>query len=154
MDDKKEIELFLDENNEIIFDILIEGNIKSSPKIRFICENKNYSLSFDGNKTDEGVKITIPKLDEIFSAGEYDSKLEVIVDDKYFVPMKLKTIFKKKVSVKTESFSIKRNEKLEIKSENIKINCSMAKKPAETKKEVKKINENELKDLIQKVLKN
>jgi hypothetical protein len=48
------------------------------------------------------VSISIPPLQNVIAEGKYTGSLEVIIDDKVFVPMKIGTDFKKSINVVAE----------------------------------------------------
>jgi len=102
------IELKLDENNELIFEVNIQGtdSVDASPQIRYIIEDKNISYTFNADLKNNNVTVDVPVLQECLKEGIYDSKLEVIIGDRYFVPLKTNVEFKKSLKVTAESISI------------------------------------------------
>ena len=92
-----DIPLKLDENNTLEFSVDITGDepIEGSPVIRFVCESKDVSYVFEGKYTGgNDVKVEVPPMKGKLKEGTYSSKLEVILEDRYFVPLELDVEFK------------------------------------------------------------
>jgi len=101
-----DIDLYLDQDNELKFNIAIEGSKQGSPSYRLMLENGDYSYVFAGQKLVTGeVCVVIPKLKSSLKEGNYKAKLEVMIDDRYFVPLEFKTNFTQSVSVVAEHVS-------------------------------------------------
>lgn len=80
----------LDESNEVTFkvDVSSSERIQSAPKVRLVCESNDLHYAFPGSFIGgDEVKVNIPPMNGKISEGEYNAKLEVIVEDKYFVPL-------------------------------------------------------------------
>tara|TARA_R110001592_G_scaffold342336_1_gene632121 strand:+ start:2882 stop:3406 length:525 start_codon:yes stop_codon:yes gene_type:complete len=98
------IDLLLDEENELTFQINIEGNSPGSAKCRLMLENKGLNLLFEANSHQKGeISVILPPLAHVLKEGEYDMKLEVVVDDKFFEPLTLTGNFEKNVKVTAEA---------------------------------------------------
>jgi hypothetical protein len=85
-----DIEFKLDEHNDVTFEVDIRGSEKatSSPIIRFVCESGDITYGFKGEYTGNGeVSFEIPPLKGKVEEGRAKGKLEVILEDKYFVPI-------------------------------------------------------------------
>ena len=80
--------LKLDEESELEFSLQIFGTTEKTSDIRFTIEAEDYSLSFNGIVENDSVKVKIPKLKGILPHGVYECKMEVIVGDKIFSPLK------------------------------------------------------------------
>jgi len=93
--------LFLDDENEVRFSLEIEGAAPTDVHASMILEGKKgYSLSFPGTPVDGGeVEVVVPPLKSILSEGTYKARLEVVVDDRLFVPLELTTTLKNSVKV-------------------------------------------------------
>ena len=77
------IDLLLDEENELIFQLNVEGNAPGAAKCRLKLENKGMDLLFEANSNDPGeVSVVLPPLSHVIKEGDYDLTLEVVVDDK------------------------------------------------------------------------
>jgi hypothetical protein len=67
------------------------------------------SFAFPGEMSRDGiVQVNIPPLEKVLKEGNYNSGLEVIVDDRVFVPLTLTTSFEKSVKVTAESVTRKK----------------------------------------------
>mgnify|MGYP003114138419 CR=1 FL=1 len=107
----QDINLDLDKENELVFKLSIVGTKPAKTKSRFLLESTDYSLAFPAKNHEAGeVSISIPPLENILSEGKYTGSLEVIIDDKVFVPMKIETDFKKSVNVVAEVVTHRKQE--------------------------------------------
>tara|TARA_B100000123_G_C25641102_1_gene388849 strand:+ start:252 stop:746 length:495 start_codon:yes stop_codon:yes gene_type:complete len=92
--------IFLDTDNELAFSLEIEGAEDSSVRSQFIIEGpKGINLSFAGTTSKGEVFVEVPSLKGIVKEGTYDTRLEVIVDDRIFVPLQLEALIKQSVKV-------------------------------------------------------
>lgn len=83
------IELKLDEQNELVFKVVVEGVKDSDTKVRFVLEDKNMSFTFPVSNLGNGeVKVDLPPMKKMLSEGIYNGKLEVVAEDRYFEPLK------------------------------------------------------------------
>lgn len=102
----EKIELKLDENNELVFKILIEGTTEPATSVRFVCESDDgVSYMFNGFTTDEPgeIVVNVPPMKGRLGEGEYKSSLEMVVDGKYHAPLQVVSQFKSGVRVVAES---------------------------------------------------
>ena len=98
--------LHLDEDNELSFKVTVEGTEDEEIGCRLVIENSNYNLSFNGTMLPGGeVFVVIPPLAKVLKEGTYPTQLEVIVDDRLFIPLKLDTCFKQALKVTAEAVS-------------------------------------------------
>ncbi len=98
------IDLLLDEENELTFQLNIEGNSPGSAKCRLKLENKEVGLLFESYSQQKGeISVMLPPLSHVLEEGEYKMVLEVVVDDKFFEPLTLTGNFEKSVKVTAES---------------------------------------------------
>jgi hypothetical protein len=98
------IDLMLDNDNELRFKVNIEGTRPGTSVCRLMLEGEDLQYSFRGTETPDGeISIFIPPLKSILKEGVYDTHLEVVVDDRIFIPLELKVNFEKSVSVTAES---------------------------------------------------
>ena len=93
--------LFLDDENEVRFSLEIEGAAPADVHASMILEGKKgYSLSFPGSPVDGGeIEVVVPPLKSILAEGTYKARLEVVVDNRLFVPLELTTTLKNSVKV-------------------------------------------------------
>ena len=155
------IELMIDEENELTFQVQIEGTRPGSAKCRLMLESKTMSLAFEGQSTGDEVSVTLPPLDHIIKEGTYDMTLEVVVDDRYFEPLKLQGDFEKRLKVTAEAVTVKSKAKVrtsaslvEVKKKNntakVSVNNNSRNKViAETKK--KNLTDKDIMDLIKQL---
>lgn len=100
------IEIKLDESNELFFNVQVEGSSPGAVTIRLVCEADDFSAVFPGSYTDDGeVRVVIPELKKNASFKEgkdYEAKLEVMVENRYFIPLKFDMKFKESIKVFAE----------------------------------------------------
>ena len=101
------IELMIDEENELTFQVQIEGTRPGKAKCRLMLESKDMMLAFEGQSTGDEVTVNMPPLDHIIREGTYDMTLEVVVDDRFFEPLKLQGAFEKRLKVTAEAVTVK-----------------------------------------------
>lgn len=101
------INLMIDEENELTFQVQIEGTRPGEAKCRLMLETAEMSLAFSGHSNGEEVEVVLPPLDHVLKEGSYDMTLEVMVDDRYFEPLKIQGDFEKRLKVTAESVRVK-----------------------------------------------
>jgi len=106
------IDLMIDEENELTFQVQIEGTRPGTAKCRLMLESKGMSLAFEGQSSGEEVSVTLPPLDHILKEGIYDMTLEVVIDDRFFEPLKLQGTFEKRLKVTAESVTVRSKPKV------------------------------------------
>jgi len=107
------IELDLDNENEMTFNVVIEGTRPGEPLCRLMIENEDMSFSMQGDfLPNNEVAIVIPPLKGILKEGKYDSYLEVLVDDRVFIPLEMKINFEESIKVVAESKFQKKKKRL------------------------------------------
>lgn len=87
------IQLQIDEQNELSFDLTIEGTEMGKPQVRTIIEGGKFDLSFPTQKDEDGWTVVIPPLKEVLSVGSHNMRLEVVLNNKLFVPLTLSATF-------------------------------------------------------------
>ena len=107
----KPIDLMLDNDNELRFKVSIEGTRPGTSVCRLMLEGPEMSYSFKGQQTNDGeVVVQIPSMKGIIKEGIYDVHLEVVVDDRIFIPLEMKTHFEKSIAVTADTITpLKRN---------------------------------------------
>lgn len=111
----EKINLDLDNENEMTFNVLIEGTRPGEPLCRLMIENDDMSLSMQGDFLENNeVSIVIPPLKGMLKEGNYDSYLEVLVDDRVFIPLEMQINFEQSVKVMAET--VKRKKRKPIKA--------------------------------------
>ncbi len=94
-------ELFLDDDNEVKFDVTIEGVGGGSISSKLVFEsNAGFEVGFEASKilSDE-IQFVIPSLKKFMTEGSTPARLEVFIDDRRFVPLDLVVDLKKSVKV-------------------------------------------------------
>lgn len=85
-------------SHELNFDLKISGTKEEPSDVRFIIESKVdpetgedvqdvYSIICRAVRSSDSVKIIIPKLLNLFRSGAYKTRLEVVIENKLFVPL-------------------------------------------------------------------
>jgi len=101
-----DVALYLDQDNELLFNVSIEGSKPGTPKYRLVFEGKDMSYTFLGRQMNPGeVAFTVPTMKNLIREGSYKANLEVVIDDRYFVPLNFDAHFEESVSVKAEALS-------------------------------------------------
>lgn len=96
-----QFELFLDDDNEVKFDVAIEGVGSGSVTSKLVFESRSgYEIGFDASqvKSDE-INFLIPSLKGIMTEGSAQARLEVYIDDRRFVPLDMVVDLKKSIKV-------------------------------------------------------
>jgi hypothetical protein len=100
------IDLVLDSDNELLFKVTVEGTRDADTKCRLMIEREDFSYVFNGSVDAEGtVRVLIPTLKKRISEGTYSAQLEVLVDDRIFVPLTFNAKFAQSLKVTAESVS-------------------------------------------------
>ena len=103
------IELDPEETNELLFRVQIEGADPSPAKIRMICESDDGGVVFNSKPGPDGlVRFDIPSLKGRLSEGTHPARVEVMIENKFFVPIEFNVHLKKKVVVVAESVVARR----------------------------------------------
>lgn len=129
------IDLDIDESAELHFKVNIEG-AEGQAKVRLVCESNDLDFVFSGESLghDNVIKFDVPSMKSKLKEGIYKSKVEVLVDNRYFVPVEFNINFKKTVNVVAESTVIPVNTIQKQKG----ISVSATPVPVVVKKEVQK----------------
>ena len=97
------MKLSLDRENILEFNVDIQGYANTSttkaPKVRMILEQKNMGFCMVATKEDKTYSVVIPEMKNIMESGVCDARMEVIIDNKYFVPWESKIEFDREVKV-------------------------------------------------------
>jgi len=99
-----DVALYLDQDNELLFKVSIEGSKPGTPKYRLVFEGKDMSYSVLGHQASAGeVAFTVPSMKNIIKEGNYRANLEVMVDDRFFTPLTFNAEFEESIRVTVES---------------------------------------------------
>jgi hypothetical protein len=101
--------LKLDQSAKLEFAVSITGASGTSES-RLVIEGKDFSVSYPCKPTNEGVEVELTGLSKNFSAGEYNAKLEVFLENKVYVPLRETIIFEPSVEVVTKSKPVQKIE--------------------------------------------
>jgi len=94
-------ELFIDDDNEIKFDVTIEGTDSGKVSSKLVLETSSgFEVGFDATKmASDQIHFLVPSLKNILKEGSTPARLEVFIDDRRFVPLDLVVDLKKSVKV-------------------------------------------------------
>ncbi len=111
-----DFELLLDEDNELRFNVAVEGSGSGSVKSRFLINKADgFDLCFEGQASAGGeVEVEVPSLTGVLKEGTYDTRLEVIVDDRVFVPLKMTARVKQSIKVEAVIRTSKKKTKTKV----------------------------------------
>jgi len=97
---ESDFDILLDAENELAFALQVEGAAGSKVKSRFIIEAHNgIKLALEARVANDEVVVDVPVLKGMLSEGNYNTSLEVTVDDRLFVPLELVANLKQEVKV-------------------------------------------------------
>ena len=93
--------LSLDKKNILEFNVNIQGfsskSVNKPPKVRVLLEQKDMRFCVDATKVGKMYSVVIPKMKNIMEAGSCDAHMEIIIDNKFFVPWESQIEFDKEV---------------------------------------------------------
>ena len=108
----EDMKLSLDRENILEFNVDIQGysntSISKPPQVRMVLEQKDMGFCMSAQKEDKNYSVVIPEMKNILESGVCDARMEVIIDNKYFVPWESQIEFDKEVKV--EATPIVRND--------------------------------------------
>ena len=118
----------LDESAKLEFGVQITG-AEGRPTARFVIEGQDMSVAYPCHPmSGGGIEVEVGNLKNIFPAGEYPVRLEIIIENKIFTPFEDTIILEPNVHVTTKPQSVK-----EVK-ESVQVGQVVVKqKPAEKK---------------------
>ncbi len=101
------INLDLEESNELLFNVQIEGIDPSPARVRMVCDGHDLGFVFNGKPGPEGlVKFDLPVMKGRLPEGTYQARLEVLIENRYFSPVQFQVNFKRPVKVVAEVASV------------------------------------------------
>ena len=151
------IDLMLDEENEITFKVNIEGTQPGTASCRLVVENGDMDLLFNAsNVTNDEITVTIPPLKHVLSEGKRNLNLEVVVDDKLFVPLTVQGNFEKRLKITAEAVTTRKKPKIaataSIVSSKVKSSTKKSQnvinEKARTTKRKKRVTDQEIMNII------
>lgn len=117
--------LKLDESTKLEFGVAITGTT-DIPKTRLVIDGADYSISYPCKQTNEGVEVEINELKNILPAGTYPVRLEVVIENKIYIPFKDTITLEPFVEIQTTPVAVKN-----VVKESIKIGQVTVKKQEE-----------------------
>lgn len=97
--------LKLDIPTKLAFDVAITG-ASGVPESRFVIEHTMFNISYPCVATNSGVEVNIDGLASILSAGEYKAKLEIVLENKIYTPLRDTITFEPAVQIATKKVVI------------------------------------------------
>ena len=95
-----DFDIYLDTENELKFTVAIEGAHEANVRSQFILEGpKGINLCFEGRPQDGEIAVDVPSLKGMLREGLYNTRLEVIVDDRVFTPLQMQANLKPAIKV-------------------------------------------------------
>ena len=117
------MKLSLDRENILEFNVDIQGYANTSttkaPKVRMILEQKNMGFCMVATKEDKTYSVVIPEMKNIMESGVCDAHMEVIIDNKYFVPWESQIEFDKEVKVEATPIIKSESESLSVQAQPV-----------------------------------
>ena len=97
------MKLSLDRENILEFNVDIQGygnnSITKPPKVRMILEQNELGFCVDATKEGKTYSVIIPEMKNVMESGLCDVRMEVIIDNKFFVPWESQIEFDREVKV-------------------------------------------------------
>ena len=97
------MKLSLDRENVLEFNVDIQGYANTSttntPQVRLFLEQKNIGFCMSAKKDNKTYSVVIPEMNNVIEAGVCDARMEVIIENKYFVPWESQIEFDREVKV-------------------------------------------------------
>lgn len=99
------IDLDMEEANELLFKVKVEGADQAPVKVRMVCESGDVAFMFNGRTAggDGLVQFNLPVMKDKLKEGLYQSRVEVLIENRYFAPVQFQVNFKKAVKVVAEA---------------------------------------------------
>lgn len=99
------IDLDVEEPSELLFRVKVEGAEQAPAKVRLVCESGDMAYMFNGRTAgpDGLVSFNLPVMKDKLKEGMYQSRVEVLIENRYFAPVQFQVNFKKAVKVVAES---------------------------------------------------
>ena len=95
-----DFDIYLDTENELKFTVAIEGAHEANVRSQFVLEGpKGISLCFEGRPAGGEISVDVPSLKGMLREGLYNTRLEVIVDDRLFTPLQMQANLKPAIKV-------------------------------------------------------
>lgn len=95
-----------DESNELLFKVNIEGHVVGPAKVRLVCESDDMSYMFPGRPADDGLVQFLLHKAAGMKEGTYPARVEVLIENRYFIPVEFNIELKKVVQVFAEAVKV------------------------------------------------
>lgn len=109
----------LDEENELEFAYSIQGTVEKPSLIRFIIEGEKFEVSCFVHEQGSNLYAKVPPLKGMLKEGTYNARLELVIDNKVFIPLRetieLKPVAEVMVNKQIKKTPIKENIQINIK---------------------------------------
>lgn len=109
--EQEQITLDVEDVNELLFKVQIVGSRDAAApvEVRMVCESDDVGYVFAGKSTGNDIMaFTVPAMRGRLTEGTYPSRIEVIIGNKCFVPVRFDSVFKKTLEVVVESIRPKK----------------------------------------------
>lgn len=102
------IDLDMEESNELLFKVKVEGADPAPAKVRLVCEQGDLAYMFNGRGAggDGLVQFNLPVMKDKLKEGLYLARVEVLIENRYFAPVQFQVNFKKAVKVVAEAVNV------------------------------------------------
>jgi len=126
-----DFDVHLDEENELRFNITTEGtDTTASISTRMVLETSKMDFMFQGTSIPGGeVSVIVPSLKGVLNEGLYNTRLEVLVDDRIFTPLELTANFKQSVKVVAEAIVTRRAAPPSVRANVVRVNSGKKSRP-------------------------
>lgn len=82
------IELKLEEASSLTLNMKLEGDVAGTPQLRFSILSEGMRYTFEATANGNGeFEVQFPVLEGKLAAGTYNAEVEILVDNKHFVPL-------------------------------------------------------------------
>lgn len=124
--DKETVTLNLDERNELLFKIVVQGASTQPSRVRLVCEDHEMSYMFRGEALDnDEVRFVVPSLKNNLKEGQVlNGRVEVLIENRYFAPVEFNVLFKQNIKVVSEGFRV-----MSSKQPEVAVTAKMVSKP-------------------------
>jgi len=96
------LELILNEQNTLSFEVDISGITNEKVEVNFVIENEGMDISLRGTLVEGVVEIQIPILASVLKAKTYAAKMAFVIENtKYFEPLHTNVEFVQPISITT-----------------------------------------------------
>lgn len=102
------VDLDMEESNELLFKVKVEGADPAPAKVRLVCEQGDLAYMFNGRSAggDGLVQFNLPVMKDKLKEGLYLARVEVLIENRYFAPVQFQVNFKKAVKVVAEAVNV------------------------------------------------